>query len=946
MRILFVELSFQSKPLKNMERRISSILSLSSALIGLLVIFLSDHTVRAGSWTTNSPMNNARHSHTATLLQNGKVLVTGGFNPGNSAELFDPATGTWTVTGPMSVARWFHTATLLTNGQVLIVGGRTQNQLEPLYSAELYNPATGTWTTTGSLNIARASHTAPLLQNGKVLVTGGWIGESTSNDSGILSSAELFDPATGIWTLTNPLTTGRAYHAATLLSNGQVLLTGGIGTNSVLASTELFDPPSGTWSPGADMQIGRDSHTATLLPNGTVLLAGGYNGGYQIGILSDAELYDPTIDSWKTTGALNAAREQHTATLLPNGQVLVAGGDGDGYLSSVEVYDPAAGTWSTNNPLNTARNGHTATLLANGKVLVAGGKYLITSPIVGYLITASVEVYDPGINPATGTNTLIGMMITRRADHQAILLPNGKVLVAGGMNDISPFQSAELFSPSNGAWAATGSMTQDRGWGFTLTLLPNGMALATGGYAYSSGIYDSELYNPTNGTWTGIFPTVYVGNILQTATLLLNGKVLVAGGVSQGASYNLPSAHLFNPGTRTWTVTGAMQTPRYGHAATLLLNGKVLVEGGIPISSSTGAATNSAELYDPVSGTWTNTGAMNGAHYDHTATLLPDGKVLVAGGSDHYNSAGTNSAELYDPVSGTWSYTGAMNVARTTHSATFLPSGKVMVAGGVGTNSLSVPGLYECLSSVELYDPATGTWVLTSGLNIARNGHTATLLPNGKVLIAGGFNSHFSYPTDFVSSAELYDAGIGYSNAWRPRITAVTSPLNLGGSLVVTGAQFRGIAEGSSGNTQDSSADYPLVQLRSLESGQTTFLLTTNWSTNSVASSAVWNFPPGWALATVFVNGIQSTSSIVNISVPVPAPTILACTAPTNGAFQFCFTNNPGALFGVLMTTNLSLPLANWTRLGGVAEVAPGQFQFTDPQAASSGQHFYSIYAP
>jgi hypothetical protein len=171
-------------------------------------------------------------------------------------------------------------------------------------------------------------------------------------------------------------------------------------------------------------------------------------------------------------------------------------------------------------------------------------------------------------------------------------------------------------------------------------------------------------------------------------------------------------------------------------------------------------------------------------------------------------------------------------------------------------------------------------------------------------------------------------------------------PLNLGASLVVTGAQFRGVSEGSGGNTQDASADYPLVQLYSIESGQTMFLLSTNWSTSSFVSSAVWNFPPGWALATVFVNGIQSTSSIVNISVPIATPTTLVGTALTNGKFQFSFTNSPGALFGVLATTNLSLPQTNWTQLSGVMEVSPGQFQFTDPQATNGGQRYYNIFAP
>ena len=193
----------------------------------------------------------------------------------------------------------------------------------------------------------------------------------------------------------------------------------------------------------------------------------------------------------------------------------------------------------------------------------------------------------------------------------------------------------------------------------------------------------------------------------------------------------------------------------------------------------------------------------------------------------------------------------------------------------------------------------------------------------------------------------MYDVGLGYSNSWQPQITSLASPLKLGDNLVITGAQFRGIAEGSSGNSQDSSADYPLVQLRSLESGQMVFLPSTNWSTNSFTSLPVWNFPPGYALATVFVNGIQSTSSIVNISVPIPtAPALAGAVILTNGAFSFAFTNSVGALFGVLATTNLSLAQTNWTAVGGATEIAPGQFQFSDPQTTNNPQRFYQIYSP
>lgn len=195
-----------------------------------------------------------------------------------------------------------------------------------------------------------------------------------------------------------------------------------------------------------------------------------------------------------------------------------------------------------------------------------------------------------------------------------------------------------------------------------------------------------------------------------------------------------------------------------------------------------------------------------------------------------------------------------------------------------------------------------------------------------------------------------YDIGLGFGAAWRPQIATCSSPLSLGNSLTLTGSRFRGVSEGSSGNSQDSPADYPLVQLRSLESAQTTFLMPAsgiNWSTNSFTSAPVLGFPPGWTLATVFVNGIPSTGSVFNVSVPIPVATGL--TGPrrlADGSFQFAFTNNIGAIFGALASTNPALPISNWTLLGGVIEVTPGHFQFTDPQAGGSPACFYCTRSP
>jgi hypothetical protein len=331
---------------------------------------------------------------------------------------------------------------------------------------------------------------------------------------------------------------------------------------------------SGVFNDTGNLGTARLYHTATLLPNGKVLAAGGAGGSG----LTSAELYDPASGTWTATGRLATARSHHTATLLLNGTVLVAGGDAVGGLASAELYDPASGTWMTTGSLATARYHHTATLLPNGKVLVVGG--FSTS----YL--ASAELYDP----VSGTWTATGSLGAAREYHTATLLPNGTVLVVGGRNS-NPLTSAELYDPASGTWTATGSLGTARQY-HAATLLPNGDALVVGGTNNSSYLASAELYDPVSGTWTA---------------------------------------------------TGSLGTARQYHTATSLPNGKVLVVGG---GNSTGDPLASAELYDPASGIWTATGSLGTAREYHTETLLPNGKALVAGGGN--NNGALASAELYD----------------------------------------------------------------------------------------------------------------------------------------------------------------------------------------------------------------------------------------------------------------------------------------------------------
>ncbi len=291
-------------------------------------------------------MTTARSEYTATLLPDRKVLIAGGVRPwsdnATSAELYDPVAGTFTPTGSMTTARSGHTATLLADGKVLVAGGFNPTT-GWLASAELYDPIAGTFTATGNLMDTRGGHTATLLPSGQVLIVGG-AGRGAFTGE-YLETAELYHPVTGTFTATGSMTTGRESHRATLLANGKVFVTGGTGYFGWYASAELYDPALGTFSAAGNMLNAREGHTATLLPNGNVLIAGGSEIIYSVNnaffaVYAKAELYDPVAATFTASGSMTMARVVHQATLLPNGKVLIVGGNdsSNSATASAELY--------------------------------------------------------------------------------------------------------------------------------------------------------------------------------------------------------------------------------------------------------------------------------------------------------------------------------------------------------------------------------------------------------------------------------------------------------------------------------------------------------------------------------------------------------------------------------------------------------------------------------
>ena len=401
----------------------------------------------------------------------GMPAFADGVDPGDCSKnhyiLSDPL-ACWQETQPLHLARTGHTATLLNDGRVLVAGGVAGARGgEGITSVEIFDPATGHWTLAAPLHAPRAGHNATRLADGRVLVLGGH-DTYESHVWTIDNTGEIYDPGSDTWaSVAGPLTP-RDYYSVTLLADGRVLVVGGVdASDSALGSCELYDPATGKWTETGSLPprvrhtlpppwgTRAYGHTATLLADGRVLLAGGYDSDVEMAPVSEADVYDPATGQW-TMAEMGASRVYHTATLLADGRVMVTGGDWpncgggagclDGVVMTTEIYDPRTNGWSAGPPLRAPRESYTATLLRDGSLLLVGGTR--NNPGSPYSWTVLGEV---DTSPAPGAPFISAPSLhTPREGHTTTLLADGSVLAVGGWGcagaaSCTPLGSAEIY---------------------------------------------------------------------------------------------------------------------------------------------------------------------------------------------------------------------------------------------------------------------------------------------------------------------------------------------------------------------------------------------------------------------------------------------------------------------------------------------------------------------
>lgn len=798
-----------------------------------------------GSFVATGTMGFARQGQTATQLASGQVLVAGGLNASavlSSAEVYNLTSQIFAATAnPMNVARWWHTATLLNDGTVLIAGGSDLANEETLDSAEIYDPVAGTFTLLpNTLNTARVGHTATLLSNGQVLIVGGY-----DPNSGIISDAELYDPIAQVFIDLGDTNSPRFHHAATLLQNGQVLIAGGETDptpSGAYNTAEIFNPQTWTFSPlTVNMVSAREGHAATLLNDGTVLITGGDLP--PTGSLSTAEVYNSTSNTFTAVSTtMTTPRIYHDAVLLNGGNVLLSGGENDSSggtsvaLNTAELYNPTTQTFTaTTGNMTSVREHQTATLLNDGTVLEDGGtdgtnvfntaEIYTTSKLTGL---ASIAISSPAPSAPLGSQQLLVATGTFNGGSTQILSsvlwsssPTTVTTISGDASDngylTTVAQGTATITATAGGISGSTNVTVPAPSLVSITLTPQTLAMPLGTTQQfdAVGTYsDGSTQDLTStATWTssagsatvsstGLVTATAVGtstiqassgsqnsstivtigsptlvslSITPSTAMLALGLSLQYGAVgtyTDGSTQNLASAvtwsivpqgsaSMNSAGSLTAIVQGSVNiTAFYGgfDGVSSLTIGppnltSIAVSPGVTSIAignnqqfvATGLYTDGSSQDLTASVTWSSSsGTVSTISATGLATSLANGNTTIAASSG--SVTGTAALTVGTATLG-------LNTSRYQHNATLLNSGSVLIAGGV---NCPPSGSCTYLNTAELYNPSSATITRTGTMATARSA-PAVLLGNGTVLVAGGYACDSNGNCASLNSAEIYD---------------------------------------------------------------------------------------------------------------------------------------------------------------------------------------------
>ena len=709
--------------------------------------------------------------------------------------LASTSTGGWTTAGSMSTQRpGPELSIVLTDGRVLVAGA-SSGDYSGLGNVDIYDPAHG-WSLGPHLDGDPQGAIAAALPNGSALIAGGtpWLGGFGGPGPDPVAKAMIFEPASATWKSAPSMSRARNSATATPLADGRVVVTGGYDRKVVqlpnpdqvpfcclrvditaLATSEIFDPKTRSWSSAGNLGHARFGHHAVTLKGRQVLVVGGEDQpGNPPTNLASAELFDPSTGAWAGAGDIGAPRRDFTLTALADGRALLAGGlaaDGVTVLRSTLLYDPIKNVWSQGPDMKDARTKQGSALLNDGRVLVAGGVDLL-----GRLATS--EIFDA----AAAVWTPTGGLRTARSDEVEVLLHDGRVLVAGGRGSNSGLSDSETFDPNAagaspvprtvigpGTWVIKSippvpSFAQD------VRLLKDGKVLVVASGATPG--YVAQIYDPRSDTWTTSFTRApdqqsVVGTLMsdhRVLLVILDGQGLKPGsaevidlltGATRAAASpgTLRSARLdLLPDGRVWLTDNVgfdrrtffydasadrwspgPDIPNDLHIGTVtwIPGGRVLAGGNLQ-----------AVILDPRSGELSMVGGFPGHWNNYSATRLPDGDVLFAGGTEDQTqtdgrllAVGTTRVMRWNHVTGSLERAHDMTAPRALHSTVVLKDGRVLFAGGVASGHTES----DPVSTAELYDPVEGRWSSAQSMPEARSQMTAVLLADGTVLEVGGW---------------------------------------------------------------------------------------------------------------------------------------------------------------------------------------------------------------